>query len=50
MITALGFKWSHLWHWISKLYNHLNVQISRAVSNKEVTRGETTPKWPLLEI
>ena len=48
-MTDLGFKLSHLCHWICRLYNHLNLHISRAVSNKHVTKGETIPKWLLLK-
>ena len=33
----LGFKHSHLWHWISELYDHLNVHISKTRKKKQVT-------------
>ena len=35
LTTALDFKWRHLWHWISKLYNSFIMRISKAVSNEK---------------
>ena len=49
-MTALDFKWSHLYHWISELYNHLNIYLSRVTNNKPVTYGESILKWLLLKL
>ena len=32
------------------LYNHLNICISRAISNKQVAYGKTILKWLLLKL
>ena len=37
-MTVIGLKYSHLLHWILKLYNHLNIDISRVVSSKKDVR------------
>ena len=51
LMTTLDFKMeSFMTLSLYAISDHLNVYISRAISNEQLTRGKTIPKWLILKL